>query len=479
MSYIHALPSSVSFRGKGLFGYSFGRLQQKNLEVLYIESETGHDTFMILRGVTRIYYVLAGSGSFTIDGQEHKVCAGALVEIPSGVEYAYSGRMTMLAFCKQRWFSRRDKFTRWNRDVVGEEGPWSLNGGSWLTRFIRVRIFGKSPTNAFLRVNQHVWKMLPSSLVRSRPFDLYGRFLHALVRRQGIRAQAFNTFFLRNRPALDLIQRLVTAKERGDTVRVAVLGCSTGAEVYSTMWAIKTVRPDLKLVMNAVDVSNEAVEFARRGVYPLNAKMSLNSIRDCMAAGRWRASETGSELVDSSEIFERMTTAEKSQFFEFNKDSAAIREWLKEGISWGVADVREPEILDRMGPQDIVIASNFLCHMEASEADRCLRNIARLVRPGGYLFVAGIDLDVRERIARDLAWEPVAELLEEIHNGDSCLRGQWPLEYTGLEPLNKRRKDWKIHYAAAFHVLPSTDGGRLRHDCTIPGDKLETRSTTV
>jgi hypothetical protein len=53
MPYLYRLPASVSFRGKGLFGYSFGPMMQKDLEVLYVESETGHDTFMILKGVTR------------------------------------------------------------------------------------------------------------------------------------------------------------------------------------------------------------------------------------------------------------------------------------------------------------------------------------------------------------------------------------------------------------------------------------------
>ena len=101
-------------------------MKQKDLEVLYIESETGHDTFMICRGVTRTYYVLAGSGSFTIDGRKYDVSPGVLVEVPSGVEYSCSGCMTMLAFCRQYWFRRPDKFTGWNRDVVGEEAPWSL-----------------------------------------------------------------------------------------------------------------------------------------------------------------------------------------------------------------------------------------------------------------------------------------------------------------------------------------------------------------
>jgi hypothetical protein len=87
-------------------------------------------------------------------------------------------------------------------------------------------------------------------------------------------------------------------------------------------------------------------------------------------------------------------------------------------------------------------------------AERCLRNIARLVRPYGYLFVSGIDLDVRARVAADLGWLPVEELIEEIHEGDPCNRKLWPFHYVGLEPLDKRRHDWKHRYAAAFQVLP-------------------------
>ena len=464
MPYVQKLSPSVSFRGKGLFGYSFGPMIQRDLEVLYIESETGHDTFMILRGVTRTYYVLSGDGSFTINGTEYRVGAGDLIEIPPRVEYAYSGRMTMLAFCRSGRFRRRDKFTRWNRDVVGDQTPWPLTGDSRLTRLVRMRVFGKSPANAFLRVNFFMWRKLPSSLLRLRPFDSYGRFLHALTRIQNVRAQAHSTFFLRNRPELEMIQRVVTRKITGDTVRVAVLACSTGAEVYSIACAIRRARPDLRLVINAIDVSRDAVQFAKRGTYPLNArKMVLNNVRECMAAGNWRVGELGSDLV-GSEIFERLTPVEKDELFDVRGGAAEIKDWLREGINWGTADAREPHLVDRIGRHDVVVANNFLCHMERSEAEQCLRNIEKLVNANGFLFVSGIDLDVRTKVARDLGWEPQVDMLEEIHDGDSCLRGQWPFEYTGLEPLNKRRADWKIRYAAVFQVV-----GSVASDVTAQG----------
>jgi SAM-dependent methyltransferase len=99
-----------------------------------------------------------------------------------------------------------------------------------------------------------------------------------------------------------------------------------------------------------------------------------------------------------------------------------------------------------------VVASNFLCHMARTDAEKCLRNIAQLVSPGGYLFVSGVDLDVRTKTALDLGWEPVRDLMVEIHNGDRSVRADWPWEWWGLEPLNRKRHDWQTRYAAVFRV---------------------------
>jgi hypothetical protein len=100
----------------------------------------------------------------------------------------------------------------------------------------------------------------------------------------------------------------------------------------------------------------------------------------------------------------------------------------------------------------MVFASNFLCHMARTDSERCLRNVARLVGPGGYVFVSGVDLDVRTKTALDLGWEPIQELMVEIHDGDRSVRADWPWEWWGLEPLNRKRQDWQTRYAAAFRI---------------------------
>ena len=430
--YVHTLQTSVSFTGKGLLGYSFWPLRQ-DLDVYYIESDKGHDTFMVSKKITRTYYVISGSGYFTIDKCRYDVRPGMLVEVPPKVEYCYSGKMILLAFATPRWFSGNDTHTRWNPDVVGRDAALELNRPTWVARFARMRIFGKSLVSAYLQFNQRVWNHLPPSLTALAPMHLYGKFLHALACAENVRGQAFSTFFLRNRPELELIRQLVEPVSLGETLRVAVLGCSTGAEAYSVAWQIRSARPDLKLVINAVDISKQAVEAAKRGFYSL----------------------TAAELTNT-QVFDRITAAEIDDFFDRNGDKAAVKPWIKAGIEWRVGDVGEAEVVDALGPQDMVLANNFLCHMGDSEAESCLRNIARLVKPGGHLFVSGIDVQVRTKVARDLGWEPVQELIEEIHEGDGCLRPHWPCHYAGLEPLNKRRRDWRLRYACAFQVRPLT-----------------------
>jgi hypothetical protein len=90
--------------------------------------------------------------------------------------------------------------------------------------------------------------------------------------------------------------------------------------------------------------------------------------------------------------------------------------------------------------------------MDATRAERCLRNLAQLVSRDGHLFVSGVDLDVRTKVVLDLGWKPVTELVDEIHDGDPLVRADWPWQWWGLEPLDRRRRDWQTRYASAFHV---------------------------
>jgi SAM-dependent methyltransferase len=298
-----------------------------------------------------------------------------------------------------------------------------------LPKTARLQALGKFPARLYLRLNKWIWRRLPSRVRDLRLIRSYGAWLHTLVRLRARRQQYFGTFFLRNRPALELIRRLCEQKDRGAVLRIAVLGCSIGAEVYSILWSIRTARPDLRVVLHAADISEEILNIAERGVYGLNT----------------------SAFVGSS-IFERLTAREKQEMLDWEGDQAKIKPWLREGIIWKLGDAADPELLSVLGFQDLVVGSNFLCHMAPVDAEKCLRNMARLVGPGGHLFVSGVDLDVRTKVALDLGWKPIPELMADIHDGDQSVRADWPWQWWALEPLDQRKPDWRIRYAAAFQV---------------------------
>jgi hypothetical protein len=138
--------------------------------------------------------------------------------------------------------------------------------------------------------------------------------------------------------------------------------------------------------------------------------------------------------------------------FDWNGGQAKVKSWIREGITWRCADATDLASINVFGPQDIVVGSNFLCHMDPATAEKSLRNIAHLVGPGGHLFVTGVDLGVRTRVALDQGWRPLPELMVEIHDGDPSVRADWPWQWWGLEPFDRRKSDWRVRYASVFRV---------------------------
>ena len=169
-----------------------------------------------------------------------------------------------------------------------------------------------------------------------------------MARAHDQRGQAFSTYFLRNRPALELIRRLVERRTRNDTLRVAVLGCSTGAEAYSVAWRIRTARPDVKLVLHAMDISREAVE---------------------IGVPRHVLRERIPKLTDSN-ILERMSSAEIEEMFDRDGDEVTVKSVDPGGdrVAVSATPGRCGSVI-LLGPQDIVVASNFLCHMPPPMAE--------------------------------------------------------------------------------------------------------------
>ncbi len=192
--------------------------------------------------------------------------------------------------------------------------------------------------------------------------------MHSLVARRADREMYLGTFFLRNRPALELMRRLVQTREDGAPIRIAVLGCSIGVEVYSIVWTLRRSQPNLQVSVEALTSRLRRYKSASRAgtTRPRRRSRPGRSSRG-LARGRGTACSTGTGR------------------------SAPSKRWLHEGITWRVGDASDPCIADLLGLQDIVgIANNSCVICQRPLPTRALRNIGTLVSPNGYLFVTGV-----------------------------------------------------------------------------------------
>src|SRR5580692_4157758 len=142
--------------------------------------------------------------------------------------------------------------SRGRADSKGRTG-WTAAA---LESVAKLRILRKSPVGSYLRANESLWRRMPRSAATYRLTESYGHFLHSLVLHQE-RCMSHGTCFMRNRPELDLIRTLAIRANLDRPLRIAVLGASNGAEVYSIAWAIRSARRGFRLELRAIDISAE------------------------------------------------------------------------------------------------------------------------------------------------------------------------------------------------------------------------------
>lgn len=213
-------------------------------------------------------------------------------------------------------------------------------------------------------------------------------------------------------------------------LRIASVGCSTGAELYSALWTVHSTRADLDLAGTGVDVSEAALATAHVAHYE----------------------RAGRELqrLDPGKVKELVADG----LFIEEGETLTVPGWFRECARWELASVFDHALPERIGPQDIVFVNNVLCHFHNVEAEAALKNVVELVGPGGYLFLSGIDPDVKIRVVAQLGLIPVLDRIEELYTGDARALTRWPMTYWGPEPFDRTRRDWVVRYGTVFRRRP-------------------------
>ena len=301
-------------------------------------------------------------------------------------------------------------------------------GGRKLLRIIwNVVTWSETAPRYVDKVHKLAWGWLTARGAHGHLVTGYGRYVQGRNRaRQPRRPDSEHTFFLRNRVQFEVLRDLVRNWPRGPRLRIASIGCSTGAELYSALWSAHVTRPDLELVGSGLDISETSLAAAHAARY----------------------SRAGREL-------ERLTEGQVDDLiagglFIDEGASVTVPGWYKECARWDLASVFDPALGERLGPQDIVFVNNVLCHFQDAQAGQALENIAGLVDTGGYLFLTGVNPDVKVPLIASLGLTPTSDRVEELYKGDAKALARWPMTYWGPEPFDRSRRDWLLRYGTIF-----------------------------
>ncbi len=208
-----------------------------------------------------------------------------------------------------------------------------------------------------------------------------------------------------------------------ETLRIIVMGCSSGAEPYTISSTLLQRRPDLAVEIDAFDIDRDTLAIARGGTY------------------------------DAKDVFSNPLVTESFAAAMFDRDGErmTVRPAVAARIAFHLKDAAEPRLRSELAPADIVFAQNMMCNLRRPLAARVFDNAVALLKPRAALFVDGMDVDMRQRRSRAFGLEPLDYEIERIHREAAVVRGErYPWEAAGLEPFSSDRRDWKRRYATVF-----------------------------
>lgn len=171
--------------------------------------------------------------------------------------------------------------------------------------------------------------------------------------------------------------RLFAADVANDQVlRVLSVPCSSGEEPHSIAMALLDAGvPAARFQVDAVDISERMVEFARRGVY------GRNSFR-------------GDDLTY------------RDRHFTETPDGYQLSALARERVRIQQGNLFDPNLLLGAAPYDFVFCRNLLIYFDAATQERAVQVLRRFTRGDGVLFVGPAETSLMT--ARRLPAVPIA-----------------------------------------------------------------------
>lgn len=255
------------------------------------------------------------------------------------------------------------------------------------------------------------------------PSRWIGRYIYDWQRRHQLRTQSTSTKFFRNLQQLAALEGPLVNLTKTGYLSVLVAGCSYGCEAYSLGGLLALRLPRLNWQITAVDISHEALKIADAARY--TSQHGLGSPRD------------------------NLEKQLEARLFKRSGDEWTVVADIRERVSFAYSDVLSAEFR-QFKNYDLVLGQNFMIHMNDASAKSALASLVAAVRPGGALFLGGMDLETKTSLLAPHQLVPLDWNIVEIHEDDNMRRLAWPWNYWSLEPIHPRDRNYLTRYSTIF-----------------------------
>ena len=235
--------------------------------------------------------------------------------------------------------------------------------------------------------------------------------------------QSTTTKFFRNLQQLVALEGPLANLTKNENLSALVAGCSYGCEAYSLGGLLALRFPHLNWRITAVDISHEALKIADAARY--TSQHGLGSPRN------------------------KLEKQLEAKLFKRSGDEWTVVAEIRERVSFAYSNVLSGQF-HQFKNFDLVLGQNFMIHMNEASAEKALAALVAAARPGGALFIGGMDLETKASLLTSHKLTPLDWNIAGIHEADDMRRSAWPWEYWSLEPISPRHRDYLTRYSTIF-----------------------------
>jgi chemotaxis methyl-accepting protein methylase len=212
-------------------------------------------------------------------------------------------------------------------------------------------------------------------------------------------------------------------ERRAGRLQITVFAGSNGGEAYTIASTLLERRPVLDFSIRASDLHREMVEHATRATYSLR------------------------EITQDQQVPEGFI----ARTFDRQGDQYVVKAPIRERVRFEQADLLSPLLPAKFPPAPLVFAQNVFFHLPPELAEKAFWNVLATVAPGGFLFLDGMELDMRVALTEKASLEPLDHRVKEIydHSRLHTPRNWWDF-YWGNEPFSYLAANRTRRYCTIF-----------------------------